>query len=227
MKSFIAAIASPELPAGWFDLVVLALLVVGFFRGRKHGMSQEILFVLQWLVIVVVGGQYYEPLGKILYDQGIFGPLMSYLIVYIGIAMIVKIIFTNLKRFVGEKIFASDVFGKWEFYLGMAAGVLRFSCYVFFILVLVNARAFTQQELAEEEKKQVKELGSSFFPSVVSVQDQILNKSWTGRNVRANMSQLMIKPTSPKEGPKKKDGPAKKRESVVDEVLDGGKPAKK
>ena len=38
----------------WFDLVALAVLVVGLFRGRKRGMSEELLDVFQWLLIVVI-----------------------------------------------------------------------------------------------------------------------------------------------------------------------------
>ena len=161
-----AAAAAKPLSFGWFDGVAIILLVVGFFRGRKHGMSQEILFLLQWLVIVVVAGQYYEPLSQMLYEQGLFGPLACNLMVYLSLVIVIKIVFTNLKRAVGEKIFGSDVFGKYEFYLGMVAGVARYALITVFIISLVNARAFTQQELAEKEKAQVKELGSSYFPSL-------------------------------------------------------------
>jgi uncharacterized membrane protein required for colicin V production len=225
MKSLSAISSLPMPTGGWFDMVVVVLLAVGFFRGRKHGMSQETLFLLQWLLIVVVGGQYYEPLSKLLYDQGIFGPLACNLLVYISIAIILKIIFTNLKRVVGEKIFASDVFGKYEFYLGMVAGMLRYACITIFIISLVNARLFTQQEIAELEKRQVKDLGSSFFPSLPATQESILNKSYTGGLVRAHLGQILLKPVSPSEGPKKSNvqGPAKRRESAIDEVISGGK----
>ncbi len=222
----LVGVTSYNLPFGWFDLVVFVLLVVGFFRGRKHGMSQEILFVLQWLLIVVVGGQYYEPLAKLLFDQGLFGPLTCNLIVYLTIFAVLKIVFTNLKRFVGEKIFASDVFGKYEFYLGMFAGIMRYACITLFIISLVNSRAYTQQEIAEKEKSQVKDLGSSFFPSIPAVQDSILVKSVTGSNVRAHLSQLLLKPASPNDPAKKPEGPAKKRESAVDEVISGKSPKK-
>ena len=220
MKS-VSEVTSYQFPGGWFDLVVIALLIIGFFRGRKHGMSQEILFVLQWLVILIVGSQYYEPLAKLLYDQALFGPMVCNFIVYLGIFAIVKIVFTNLKRFVGEKIFASDVFGKYEFYLGMVAGMVRFACITIFIISVVNGRAYTQQEIAEREKSQVKDLGSDFFPSLPGVQQQILATSLTGRTVREHLSPILLKPTSPTEVAKKMESPAKKRESAVDEVMAG------
>jgi len=222
MKSLVG-VASIDSPFGWFDLVVVILLVVGFFRGRKHGMSQELLFVLQWLLIVVIGGQYYEPLSKLLFDQGLFGPLACNMIVYLCIFAVIKIIFINLKRFVGEKIFASDVFGKYEFYMGMVAGILRYACITLFIISIVNARAYTQQEIAEKEKSQVKDLGSSFFPSLPAVQDSVVAKSFTGQMVRSHLAQILLKPVSPNDPAKKQESPGKRRESAVDEVINGGK----
>ena len=44
-----------DLSFNWFDLCVLAMLIVGIVIGRKRGMSLELLSVLQWLVIVFVG----------------------------------------------------------------------------------------------------------------------------------------------------------------------------
>ena len=46
--------AKMDFSFNWFDLCVLALLIVGIVVGRKRGMSVELLSVLQWLVIVVV-----------------------------------------------------------------------------------------------------------------------------------------------------------------------------
>ncbi|MDB6024321.1 MAG: Colicin production protein [Verrucomicrobiales bacterium] len=230
MNNLLAAATPPptiQFAFGWFDLVVLILLVVGFFRGRKHGMSQEILFLLQWLLIVVVAGQYYEPLSKMLYEQGLFGPLACNLMVYIAVVLVIKLIFTNLKKAIGEKIFGSDVFGKYEFYLGMVAGILRYACITLFIISLANASAFSQQEINERRKKQVAELGSSYFPSIPEVQDQVLNASFTGRLVKEHLSRILLKPASPTEDAKKKEGPAKRRESMIDEVIEGGKTPKK
>ena len=41
-----------QLPINLFDLVVIAVLAVGIFRGRKHGMSEELLSLLKWLAIL-------------------------------------------------------------------------------------------------------------------------------------------------------------------------------
>ena len=41
-----------KLPFNWFDFVLVVVLVVGVFRGRKHGMSEELLPLLKWLAIL-------------------------------------------------------------------------------------------------------------------------------------------------------------------------------
>ena len=49
----------------WFDLLLAGLLIFGFLRGRKRGMSEELLDVFQWLTIIVVAAMLYEPVGKL------------------------------------------------------------------------------------------------------------------------------------------------------------------
>src|SRR5437868_1219062 len=41
-----------KLPINLFDLALVGLLVAGIYRGRKHGMSEELMLLLKWLVIV-------------------------------------------------------------------------------------------------------------------------------------------------------------------------------
>ena len=41
-----------QLPINLFDLVVIAVVIAGLARGRKHGMSEELLGLLKWLVIL-------------------------------------------------------------------------------------------------------------------------------------------------------------------------------
>jgi uncharacterized membrane protein required for colicin V production len=43
----------------YFDVIVVVWLIIGLLRGRKRGMSQELLPTLQWLGIVIVCGLFY------------------------------------------------------------------------------------------------------------------------------------------------------------------------
>src|SRR5687767_10303047 len=98
----------------WFDLLVLALVAYGIFRGRKRGMSEELLDVFQWLCIVVLGALLYSPLGKGLARFASFPLLLSNIIAYAFVAIVIKFTFASVKRSVGEKLVHSDAFGRWE-----------------------------------------------------------------------------------------------------------------
>jgi len=42
-----------QLPLNLFDLVVIVVLAAGIYRGRRHGMSEELLNLLTWLAILL------------------------------------------------------------------------------------------------------------------------------------------------------------------------------
>src|SRR5881394_2125757 len=57
---------SADFSLSWVDCAVLILLVVGLWRGRKRGMSEELLDIVKWAIIVVAAGILYEPGGRFL-----------------------------------------------------------------------------------------------------------------------------------------------------------------
>src|SRR5690606_38857631 len=107
--------------------------------GRKRGMSEELLDVFQWLTIIVLGAMLYEPLGNLISRGGSMGLFYAYLISYILTALVIKLVFSTVKRAVGEKLVHSDAFGSFEYYLGMGAGMLRCFCVLLFCLSLLHA----------------------------------------------------------------------------------------
>ena len=50
----------------WFDAVVVGVLAFGLFRGRRNGMSKEILPLFQWLAVVFVCGLFYSLVASCL-----------------------------------------------------------------------------------------------------------------------------------------------------------------
>ena len=60
---------STSSPINWFDMVVVITLLLGINRGRKHGMSEEMMIAMQWIAIVVGGAFLYKPLGDTLSDR--------------------------------------------------------------------------------------------------------------------------------------------------------------
>src|ERR1043165_1318031 len=101
----------------WFDLLVLGLIAFGIWRGRKRGMSEELLDVFQWLCIVVLGALTYRSFGQLIASAVKFPPFYANITAYAAIALIIKTVFGVLKRAAGEKLVQSDAFGSYEYYL--------------------------------------------------------------------------------------------------------------
>src|SRR6266853_1921475 len=68
-----------KLPFNFFDFVMLAVLVAGVLRGRKHGMSEKLLRLVQWLVILIVFAGIKRALGGKLLGSDLFGKAEYYL----------------------------------------------------------------------------------------------------------------------------------------------------
>jgi len=187
-----------QLPVNLFDLVVVAVLAAGLFRGRKHGMSEEMLSLFQWLVIVFVCALIYQPGAELMAQfTSMFSRLTCYLLAYVVGALLVCLLFVGIKRTLGGKLLGSDIFGRSEYYLGMGSGVVRFSCMLLAALALLNARYFSPTEVRAMQKFQDDVYGSDFFPTLQSVQATVFDKSLTGPWIKANLGFLLINPTEP------------------------------
>ena len=208
-----------NLPFNWVDLVVLATLVVGMVIGRKKGLSGELLPVFQWLAIVVVGALYYEPLGKFLAGYTNMSLLTAYLVIYLGNAAGHVFLFGWLKRMVGEKLVAGDIFGSLEHYLGMAAGAVRFACILMVVLAVLHARYISPEQLAAEAKMQRDNFGTISFPTLGSLQQAVFKQSATGRCIKRYLNEQLIVATPPNHYVVNREGVARRRERAVDEVI--------
>jgi len=186
-----------KLPFNVFDFVLVAVLVAGVLRGRKHGMSEELLGLLTWLTILLLCAFTYEPVGRWFAQTSPFSLLSSYLMAYISGALLVLILFASVKRLLGGKLLGSDIFGKAEYYLGMGSGLIRFTCALFAGLALLNARYFSPAEVKAMENFQNEVYGSNFFPSLHTVQSTVFEHSLLGPWIKENLDFLLIKPTAP------------------------------
>jgi uncharacterized membrane protein required for colicin V production len=187
-----------SLPFNWFDLLVVIALVVGVRCGRKHGMSEELMKLLKWVALMVGCAFCYEPIGNAISSgSSVFDLLSGYLIAYLGTALAIAALFALLKKAVGEKMVSSEVFGRTEFYLGMMAGMVRFSCIMIMGLALLNARSLNQAEIRADINYQNDVYGSNYFPKLYSVQSQVFEHSLAGPWIKDNLSFLLIKSTSP------------------------------
>jgi len=176
----------------WFDLVVGAVLIVGFFVGRKRGMSLELLTVLQWIAIVILAALACDPFGRMMGEYSGFNPVLTYITAYLLTAIGIKLLFVLFRRMTGEKLVTRAVFGNLEYYLGMGAGVVRFACILLFGLALLNAKQYTKAEIKAKLDHQQDWAGSIYFPPFGVIQQTIFEDSMTGRTVKQFLSAQLI-----------------------------------
>jgi uncharacterized membrane protein required for colicin V production len=205
------------LPFGWFDLVVVVVLGFGVYRGRRNGMSKELLLLVQWLVLLPVCGFGY------LMVAGLFSELFkdlfwSRLLSYLALAALVFSIFKLLRRQLDEKLVKSDFFRGSEYYLGMVSGIIRYACGLVFALALLNAPFYSTEDIARQNAFDQKNFGGglysgNYFPHVFTVQNAVFKDSFLGPLIKTNLGVLLINTagsssespgTHPAEPPKKK-----------------------
>jgi uncharacterized membrane protein required for colicin V production len=185
-----------HLPINWFDFAVIIVVLLGISKGRKNGMSVELLGMLQWITIVVAGAFLYRPLGEQLSHISPVGSAFAYTSMYVAVAIVVKIIFSVMKKAIGGRLMEANAFGRAEFYLGMLAGAVRFLCVTLAALALLNAPYYSPAELARNKAVQVDLYGSNFFPNVGTVQQQVFKESLLGSAVKNNASLMLIVTTT-------------------------------
>ena len=203
----------------WFDLVVVAVWTVGLWRGRKRGISVEILDVLRWLVVIVVCTLYYRPMGRLFAAYTNLGLLPAFILAYLFLLSLIALGFSWLKRMVGEKLVSGDLFGKSEYYLGMVGGVVRFSCMLLAALAILHAKEITSEQRAAQDKMQKDNFGDISFPTFASVQYDVFYGSLSGRFVRTHLSDQLISGTTPGKKPGGLEAMRARRQREFDELF--------
>jgi hypothetical protein len=188
-----------QMPFNAFDVVLVAVLLMGLLRGRKHGMSEELMSVIKWLIIVVGCAWMYGPAGGWLAQSTPFSLLWSYIFVYAGGAMVILGLFALVKHQIGGKLLGSDIFGRGEYYLGMGSGLVRFACMLVFAMALLNAPYVSPAQVQAMRKFQDDMYGSNYFPTLHTAQAVVFEDSLTGPWIRDHLGFLFITPTAPED----------------------------
>jgi len=188
-----------KMPFNVFDVALLVILVLGILRGRKHGMSEELMSLIKWLAIVIGCAFVYLPAGTWLAQASPFSLLASFMMVYITVALLILGAFALVKHRLGDKLVGSDIFGRSEYYLGMVSGLVRFSCILLTCLAVLNARSFTPQEVRAMEAFQNDVYGKNYFPTWHTAQAVVFENSISGAWIKENLSFFLIKPTQPED----------------------------
>jgi uncharacterized membrane protein required for colicin V production len=196
----------------WFDVALVLVLGFGFWRGRRRGMTKELLPCLQWITILVGAGLGHIFLADLLQQQGlvrnVFGnhfdertaALMS---AYILIFLAVFIVFAILRRNLNPKLEGSNIFGGNEYYWGICAGLVRYLCMLLVGLALLNAPFYTPTEIKAKQAYNNRWYGGGlngysgdFIPTVYEVQDSVFKKSLVGPFIKEDLSVILINSTA-------------------------------
>jgi uncharacterized membrane protein required for colicin V production len=208
-----------RLNVNYVDLIVAVWLIMGLLYGRKRGMTQELLPMIQWVAIVVVAGLFYEPLSLQIQQYAHFEPLWSNILGYVLIAFGIHLVYLWIKHLIHQKLIGSDMFGRAEYYFGMIAGVVRFACMLIMVCALMNSRIITNTERAKTEKAQSDAFSDIRFPTYGSIQQSVLVESYTGSLIETNLSSVLIASVTPKTVAKG-ETLKQQQERLVNEIID-------
>jgi len=192
----VQSLTSNSLPLNWFDAVVVLVLGFGIFRGRKNGMSKEILPLFEWLAVIFVSGLFYSMVAPLLVKMATMNSQMSNTLAYALLAMAVLLFFSMIKRPLSARLFGSNLFGSAEYYLGMPSGMVRYACVLLFALSFLNAPHYTAAQIEAGNKYQERWYGAHFFPDLYTVQEQVFKKSFTGPYIKKYLGVLLIESTA-------------------------------
>ena len=180
-----------------FDLVVVAVLGFGLFRGRRNGLSKELLPLLLWIVLVPVCAFGYQMVGGFLMNLARLGKFWSFFDAYLALALVLLFVYSSVKQAFADKLAKSSFFKGGEYYLGMISGVIRYACVLVFVMALLNARFFAPAEIASARAADKQNLGGgefsgNYFPHLFTIQDWVFKQSFTGSCVKKNLPMLLI-----------------------------------
>jgi len=212
---------------GWVDVVVVLLLFWGVMRGRKRGMSEELLDIIKWSLIVVIASAIYAPLGQFLSQLSLLSLFTCYVGVYALVVVVAMLVFSAIRHNGGNKLVGSDTFGSAEYYLGMMAGGFRYLCIVLVGMAFLNARYYTPAEIQAKWKYQQDNFGSGFFLTVPDLQKDVFVESLSGRLAHEYLKVALIRPTPPTgKAPRVEDTPGRRREGKFEAIIND-KPRKR
>jgi len=197
----------------WFDVVLVIVLGIGFWRGRKRGMTKELLPTLQWLAILLGAGFGHIYLADWFQQQGlvrqVFGNKFNertaaLVCAYVAIALGVFVVFVALRRKLTPKLEGSSFFGGNEYYWGIPAGMTRLLCIMLVGLALLNAPYYSSAQIAQAKAYNnrwygggLKDYNGDFIPRMDEVQDTIFKQSLVGPMIKDYLSALLINTTGP------------------------------
>ncbi len=203
-----------------FDLVVVAVLGFGLFRGRRNGLSKELLPLLLWIVLVPLCAFGYQMVGGLFMNWAKLGRFWSLFDAYMALALVLLFAYSWIKGAFADKLAKTSFFKGGEYYLGMLSGVIRYACALVFVMALLNARLFSPAEIASARAADKQNLGGgefsgNYFPHLFTIQEWVFKQSFTGSCVKKNLPMLLIYTGMPGQQPENSASAPPKKTPVI------------
>ena len=193
------SLTTDNLPVNWFDVALIVVIGFGLFRGRKNGMTKEIIPTFQWIAIVAAAGFGYNFLAQIYINSCGMGQHKAWaaFLAYLTIALVIWLIFSGIQKVVKPRLEGSNAFGSSEYYLGMPCGMIRYLCITIFFLALIDARYYSSADIAAAKAYNERWYGGgmysgNYIPDLHSVQEAIFKKSFTGPYIKQYIDVVLI-----------------------------------
>jgi uncharacterized membrane protein required for colicin V production len=195
-------LTTDKLPFNWFDVLLIALLVIGLFRGRKHGMSREILPLFKWLAVVLVCGFFHPVVAPLFANTLGAGETASLVYGYLLLAFGIIVVFIIFKKLFASHEAEGNFFGSAEYYLGMMSGIVRFFAMLVAVLALLHAPTYSEKEIKEHEAYAKRWYGGglysgNYFPTVNTMQEQVFKRSFLGPYLGEYLAPILIQTAPP------------------------------
>jgi Colicin V production protein len=216
------SLSMDKVPFNWFDVAALAVLGFGLFRGRKNGMSKELLPLSLWIALALVCGLGYGMVAQLFANSVGLGVMWSDLLGYLTLALLILILYSTVKKVLAPRLTGSNLFGSGEYYLGMLSGIIRYVCILIFALALINAPYYSTADIQRIKAYNNRWYGGgesgysgNFIPDMPTVQDNIFKDSFIGPYIKNYLDFLLIE-TGPSGANKQKSpsAPQKKQPTI-------------
>jgi len=209
------SMSTDKLPINWFDVTILVVLGFGIFRGRKNGMTKEVLPVIQWIIVIVAAGLGYGTVATFYNNTCGLSKLWAGVLGYLSIALAIFMIFSVVKKVLMPRLTGSNIFGSAEYYSGMPSGMIRYGCVLIFALALLNARSYSAAEILQKKIYNERWYGGGIYsgdyvPDLHGLQDSVFKESFTGPYIKNYLGVLLIQT-----GPDDSTGPAKPKPQPI------------
>lgn len=137
------------------DVLLLMLVVICFFSGRKREMTLEFFEVFKYLLIIFLMNYTYPLVGKIMKidfqnsREQLKIYIITFLILYVAFSIFIKI---------SGKFLKSIKLGKWDKGLGGILGIIKstFIIFIIYIIVLIGSNYSKKIKTQRDSSKIIK-----------------------------------------------------------------------